>query len=377
MNINQHNYQEIFLLYADGELNHADMHAVDRFVEANPLLIAEFEEILSLKISPEEITFHNKEALLKGSQISISESNQDSYFMLYQDGELAPTEKLATETYLLANPMAQLRFDQFANAILPIEHIEYPEKSSLYRFTEKKKPLVYLSFQKYAVAAVFLGLLLFSYFLWDQPAMNQLSNPASPLLSDEVTPKKNKPETASNPALSLNNFANNSRNNSRNNNRNGNTNRNITNSNVNSNITNKNTNSNKNTYSNFTNSIATITASTKMPANDIASVWKPTNRLPAEVSGIEKQNIRNTANSLHTEETSIQAAAIASEASTTNDELGAETKPLDSADNYAYLETDEEDRTFTIGNIELNKDKFRGLVRKAGSIFKTKKNTDK
>jgi hypothetical protein len=43
---------------------------------------------------------------------------------------------------------------------------------------------------------------------------------------------------------------------------------------------------------------------------------------------------------------------------------------------YKELDTDDENKSLYLGNLELNRDKLRGFFRKAGNIFKSKIKTE-
>ena len=66
MNINRHNYEEFFLLYADNELPADQRRAVEDFVDQNPDLKEEFNLLNELHLEPDTtIFFDHKESLLK------------------------------------------------------------------------------------------------------------------------------------------------------------------------------------------------------------------------------------------------------------------------------------------------------------------------
>ena len=73
--INRNNYEEFFLLYVDGELDAAQQHTVENFVQQNPDLAVELEMLLHTKLTPESISFDNKEGLLRTECNSINETN--------------------------------------------------------------------------------------------------------------------------------------------------------------------------------------------------------------------------------------------------------------------------------------------------------------
>jgi len=64
--INNNNYEEYFLLYADNELNDETKITVEKFVYNNPSLQQKFELLLSAKLQPDNnIVFPGKETLYK------------------------------------------------------------------------------------------------------------------------------------------------------------------------------------------------------------------------------------------------------------------------------------------------------------------------
>ncbi|HEX4374285.1 MAG TPA: hypothetical protein VHZ50_13370 [Puia sp.] len=67
--INNNNYEEYFLLYADNELNADEKKKVEEFVTSNPALKQEFELLLITQVGPDNnIVFPNKEILYKKSE---------------------------------------------------------------------------------------------------------------------------------------------------------------------------------------------------------------------------------------------------------------------------------------------------------------------
>ena len=65
MNINRHNYETFFLLYADNELSASERKAVELFVQENADLETELHSILETKLPEEIIKFTGKGQLYK------------------------------------------------------------------------------------------------------------------------------------------------------------------------------------------------------------------------------------------------------------------------------------------------------------------------
>jgi hypothetical protein len=74
MNLNRNNYEEFFLLYVDNELPDAERRAVEAFVRQNPDLEAELILLQGTKMKPDsEVLFGNKEVLLKHEETDYQE----------------------------------------------------------------------------------------------------------------------------------------------------------------------------------------------------------------------------------------------------------------------------------------------------------------
>lgn len=64
--VNMENYEEYMMMYADGELNEAEIKALMAFVDAHPELRKELEAYTATKLLPDTtLVYANKEALLK------------------------------------------------------------------------------------------------------------------------------------------------------------------------------------------------------------------------------------------------------------------------------------------------------------------------
>ena len=152
--INRHNYEEFFLMYVDNELNNEQRREVELFVRQNPDLQEEFEMLQQTKLTPdEEIMFTHKTDLLKIKD-SIGIDNYEEFFLLYIDNELNESGKEAVEKFVLQQPQLQDEFSLLKQTILPQERIIFPNKKLLYK-EEERRAIPYWA--KIAAAAAFIG----------------------------------------------------------------------------------------------------------------------------------------------------------------------------------------------------------------------------
>src|SRR6266487_4912789 len=154
--INRHNYEEIFLMYVDNELTNQQRAEVELFVQQNPDLEKEFEMLKQTKLTAdEEIMFAHKTDLLK-IKGSIGTENYEEFFLLYIDNELNENGKDAVEKFVLQQPKLQDEFILLKQTVLPQEKIVFPHKKTLYRREERR--VVPFNWKKMAVAAAFIGI---------------------------------------------------------------------------------------------------------------------------------------------------------------------------------------------------------------------------
>ena len=159
MNINRHNYEEYFLLYADNELSKTEKKVVEIFVQENVDLKEEFLMIKLTINSPEEdMKLDDKSFLLKKESSSfINEDNYEQIFVLYYDNELSDEQKVETENFVAENQKFKTEFELIAKAKLtPDNSIVYPDKKQLYRKVNPGKVIPFILWRSLA-AAVFIG----------------------------------------------------------------------------------------------------------------------------------------------------------------------------------------------------------------------------
>ncbi len=156
MIINRHNYEEFFLLYVDNELSTAERKAVEAFVQEHTDLATELDMLKQATISPiEPIIFEGKNLLFKNEH-EINTENCETYFLLDVDNELDANQKAAVERFVLQHPEVQAAFSLLHETRLPIENIEFPGRQSLYKHDERK---VVPMRMRMAAAAAFIGIM--------------------------------------------------------------------------------------------------------------------------------------------------------------------------------------------------------------------------
>lgn len=168
MNINRYNYEEFFLLYVDNELPKAERQEVEAFVHDNPDLEEELIMLKQSKLRPDAaITFQGKESLMKPENANfINETNYEEFFLLYVDNELNATERREVESFAATKP----QFQQELNLLLqtkvePEYEVAFPDKSLLYKTEEKKRPVIFIGWQRIAAVAALVLLALGIFWL--------------------------------------------------------------------------------------------------------------------------------------------------------------------------------------------------------------------
>jgi anti-sigma factor RsiW len=172
MSINRSNYEEFFLLYLDAELTPQQRLAVEKFVQLNPDVAEELEMLKQTKLLPEtHFRFGNKDTLLRSGEADINYSNYEEYFLLYIDNELTDTEKVGVEKFISQHPKLRDEFTLLKNSVLEPPIIAFKNKEELYRTEQKHRRITPIKWViGIAAAAAVTGIV--ATILWLTPATN-------------------------------------------------------------------------------------------------------------------------------------------------------------------------------------------------------------
>jgi hypothetical protein len=154
MNINRHNYENLFLLYVDNELSEAEKRAVDDFILKNADLKEELELLQQTVIKKEAVVFGQKESLLKQEGITALQEK----LLLFADNELAPDERKIIEARLETDKFAAAEWNLMKKTIgQPDTNIVFDDKRALYR-TSGNRVVGMKWWRAVAAAVILLGL---------------------------------------------------------------------------------------------------------------------------------------------------------------------------------------------------------------------------
>lgn len=337
MQINRTNYENFFLLYVDGELSTTEMQAVERFALENSDLGSELDALLETKLSSEDsFGFIDKEILYRTASNSINEINYEEQFLLFLDNELTEAEKEQTKVFLVAHPELQANFELLQAAKLPHETISFGDKSVLYQ-KEERKPVA-MGWWRMAVAAAMIGLMI---MVWNLLPTSKQVDPMVKTGKTTALPTKtnNLKEKGAEATEAL-----------------------VTNDTKNKAVP------------------ATLNKSNTAPqlaaTNNNVSATTSTNEVLANLTSAELANTEQPTTTI----AANNAVPTVLENADHANQLGHATATPDGSNDaamvhqtvYKELDTDDENKSLYLGNLELNRDKLRGFFRKAGNLFKSK-----
>ncbi|HJV20811.1 MAG TPA: hypothetical protein VJ552_13085 [Sediminibacterium sp.] len=343
MEINRHNYETYFLLWVDGELSVAQQEAVALFVAENPDLAEELALLQDAKLpADEQLFFPDKAGLLKQESAGISLNNYTEFFMLYVDGELSSAAQQQTELFVLQHPQLQPEFLLFQQARLPQEHIAFPDKSVLYRKEQQERPVVFMMWRRVAVAAVLMGLAFSVWMLVPEEAVQRTAaplaanTPVKPSVVNSGTPLHNNETVGQQPAATV--LQQKSRSNA------------------------------------IVIPVADKNAATTAPVSDNRQLMASSGEVPLPGNqAAERTETINAANlQTETNTTALNDAAEKQNIFSQVQEADNDRADLIKPTVYKELDTDDNSKSLYVGTMEINRDKLRGFLRKAGTIFRSK-----
>ena len=343
MNINRDNYESWFLLYIDAELSAEEMQEVEAFAAAHPDLQSELDLLLDTRLTDDTPVVFDKSSLLRSEYAAINSSNCEEQFLLYVDEELDATDKTAVETFVLQHPEKQDAFTLLKQTKLQPEQISFPDKASLYREEKKERPIIFMQWRRLAVAAALIGMavLVWTIVPQDQTTQSSFAGITAPVPSGNNTTQRSVDASSSatnqviaeEQTIAANNASN---------------------------------QSNQQQQNRFVDEVAE--KNTKLPVtNDLLNRQEDVIASVTDDSKTGTQaNINNTINTTAT--ITMDPVMVAAKA---EDNPANKNNMMQQAV-YRELDTDDDRKTLYLGAVEINKDKLRGIFRKASSIFKSK-----
>ena len=344
MKINQHNYEHYFLMYIDNELSATEMAEVSDFIMQHPNYANKLQELQQLKLSPDNIIYENKFSLYKLSE-------QDEQCITYLENEMTIEEKVSFESEISTNIYLQSNVKQWqATFITPPTTIEIDPnfKNSLYKKSAQIKPLwATTTFKRWAsVAAILILVIGFSLFnkenKQEAPSFTN-NNGAKTELNKAVVIETNN-GTDRNPtksAIALNKIKKEAF---------------LPMITINAQDQDEKVNSSLNSLANKTFNETNNDAAIALVSNAAINTqtMNETAALPMEIFPTSVSNVNEEAkNNMEAIITPIQVQ-------------------------YSNIDTDEEERSINIANIEIDGAKFREISRKITTLFKrTKPENDK
>ncbi|MGI9139270.1 MAG: anti-sigma factor family protein [Sediminibacterium sp.] len=357
MKINPLNYEYYFLMYIDNELSVQEEADLVEFITMYPNFAKELQDLQKTKINPTEIIFENKLSLYKISK-------QDINCISYLDNEMSPSERNAFEKSLANNPILNAELHEWRKTILAKEspnEIDFEFKKSLYKKEVVKLPIWNsISFKQWASIAALI-ILVFTVSMYQQnKSKNNFKNivqinkdvlhPSSQLNAIDL--KENQANT--NQPTPSNNSSNDIM---------------TKMGNVPTPYPITKNSSQYQVYLLHNEVVKNSQLQTIQPETLIAKISEPNNNDIAVLSQPQQSEINN----IHaTSENNIQV--IKTSSSDLQDEINNTNNENDFHQiQYIQIDTEEEDRSINIANIEIDGAKFRALSRKITTLFKRNK----
>jgi hypothetical protein len=163
MHIDRSNYEIWFTDWLDGNLNSSQIEQLKLFLDNNPDLREELNDLNSLKLVSSDVSFRLKEHLRKSPE-DISEDQFDYMCAAYLENDLSDSQKAELQEIIQIYPDRKRTFDLIHKTILPPPGISYRHKNRLLRRTPLQNVIRISAIGLSAAAAVTIIIIIYSAF---------------------------------------------------------------------------------------------------------------------------------------------------------------------------------------------------------------------
>jgi hypothetical protein len=137
--INRENYEIFFMDYLDGQLSSEQLEALDLFLENNPDLKEELEDLSGFKLKAGEHTFPDKALLKKTPDLpEVNKDNIQAYLLHQLEGNLNKDERAKLTAFLTLHPNFSQEKEIWAQTKLSADESIKMDKSSLIIFNDEQ-----------------------------------------------------------------------------------------------------------------------------------------------------------------------------------------------------------------------------------------------
>lgn len=359
MKINRNNYESYFLLYVDDELSVEEKTEVENFLLKNSDLSDEFDLLRDTKISDTDSSiFEHKELLYKSTSLLIDTENSEEWFLLYTDNELSTSEKESVDTWVTKHPAYKPTLEVLLNTRMPKENIIFSNKASLYKH-EVQRVISFAPYRWMAAASIAI-LLTGGWFLWNSKKIQQQDQSAinSTEIPKQIVPTNStKKVTGEMVSINKNDMQQGQK--------------------LNTVIepkttTKKTTEYTKEQYVNVKENSTNNNVVTNHSDHTYEAIIVEDNNTTDAVNNsiIAANNL--TDNEMNESINSIVTTAINEKVNRNTEADIAMLTNVSNTRHYTVLQTDDDKNNLYVGALNLNKNKLKGIIRKAGKIFSEK-----
>jgi hypothetical protein len=161
MKFTRENFELFVIDYLEGKLTDHENKLFIQFLDENPDIKYEIEEIRKIQLEPVNIKFNNKNNLKKNTGSSKFDNEFEDLCIALLEGDLESDDKLKFESWLSENPDKLIEFELFRKSRLrPDINIIFNPKSKLKRLTLVQRRIRLIS--AISAAAVIILVIIFT-----------------------------------------------------------------------------------------------------------------------------------------------------------------------------------------------------------------------
>ncbi len=197
MNIDRHNYEAYILDYLDGKLDVLQIIALQEFLDRNPDLRKEVDELRNIRLQPEAASFRGKEDLKKtlADNGLPGEMNFDEWAVAFVEDDLEEAQREAFLTFIHRHPVREKDLAYYRKVFLKPDHsVIYERKRTLKKGFVNYRWRVTLP---YVLAAASVALILVFYLAMNPSGRQSHDNTLLTGIGESVAGKEKLPETVS------------------------------------------------------------------------------------------------------------------------------------------------------------------------------------